>query len=254
MKDITPGDMERLQTDNYNLKAEMARPPLMRYTDEALLNSNEKKYLDIFYAWNLRNDGSETGPAIFDVWWDSLKYCMYHDEFAQTDLNLPDVADETLLRALRKDSAYTFADDITTPQKETMRDIVTLAFKKAVPALEKAEKNGNLVWGKFKNSSIRHLLRLPSFSRLHIFSGGGAGIINAYTQVHGPSWRMIVQLTDETEAYGLYPGGQSGNPGSKYYDTFIDKWVAGQYYPIHIFKKSEIQKQQNLLGVLSFSR
>ncbi|MBL0334713.1 MAG: penicillin acylase family protein [Chitinophagaceae bacterium] len=27
-----------------------------------------------------------------------------------------------------------------------------------------------------------------------------------------PSWRMIVQLTGTTEAYGVYPGGQNGKP------------------------------------------
>jgi penicillin amidase len=41
---------------------------------------------------------------------------------------------------------------------------------------------------------------------------------------------MIVHLTEKTEAYGVYPGGQSGNPGSKYYDSFVDQWAAGQYY------------------------
>jgi penicillin amidase len=59
--------------------------------------------------------------------------------------------------------------------------------------------------------------------------GGNGNIINAMTQSHGPSWRMIVHLTTPTEAYGVYPGGQSGNPGSKFYDNDIDKWVQGQY-------------------------
>ncbi|HWB25998.1 MAG TPA: penicillin acylase family protein [Chitinophagaceae bacterium] len=254
MQNITPGDMERLQTDNYNLMAEMARPPLLKYLDTSSLSGDEKKYLAIFTSWNLRNDGNEQGPTVFKLWWDSLKYCMYNDEFSRTDLYLPEVANETLLRALRKDSLYEFADDINTPKKETVRDIVTASFKKTIPVLQDAEKNGRLVWGTFKNSGIRHLLKIPSLSRLHLFSGGGDDIINAYTQFHGPSWRMVVQLTDETEAYGLYPGGQSGNPGSKYYDTFIDKWLVGQYYPIHIFKKQDIEKQQNLLGVITFSK
>jgi penicillin amidase len=52
-------------------------------------------------------------------------------------------------------------------------------------------------------------------------------IINATTASHGPSWRMIVQLTKNTEAYGVYPGGQSGNPGSKYYDDFVGTWTKG---------------------------
>jgi hypothetical protein len=50
---------------------------------------------------------------------------------------------------------------------------------------------------------------------------------------------MIVSLTPETEAWGVYPGGQSGNPGSKYYDNFIDTWVAGKYYTIWVMKQSE---------------
>ena len=84
-------------------------------------------------------------------------------------------------------------------------------------------------------------------------SGGGNNTINAYSKYHGPSWRMIVQLTDVTEAYGLYPGGQDGNPGSKYYETFIDKWLTGQYCRIQIFSQNDMAKQKNL-GVITFAK
>ena len=50
---------------------------------------------------------------------------------------------------------------------------------------------------------------------------------------------MVVSLTAKTEAYGVYPGGQSGNPGSKYYDNFIDEWVAGKYYPLWMMTNEE---------------
>jgi penicillin amidase len=50
---------------------------------------------------------------------------------------------------------------------------------------------------------------------------------------------MIVSLTDKTEAYGIYPGGQSGNPGSPYYDTFIDRWAAGSYLPLWVMGPDE---------------
>jgi len=39
-------------------------------------------------------------------------------------------------------------------------------------------------------------------------------------------------MTDKIEAYGVYPGGQNGNPGSKYYDDFIDQWAGGKYYSL----------------------
>jgi penicillin amidase len=43
---------------------------------------------------------------------------------------------------------------------------------------------------------------------------------------------MIVELGDEIEAWGVYPGGQSGNPGSTGYDTFIEDWARGEYFKI----------------------
>jgi penicillin amidase len=50
---------------------------------------------------------------------------------------------------------------------------------------------------------------------------------------------MIVQLSANTEAYGIYPGGQSGNPGSPYYDNFIDNWSNGKYYPLWMMNREE---------------
>ena len=67
--------------------------------------------------------------------------------------------------------------------------------------------------------------------RSHLQNGGYAKAINAVKKNHGPSWRMIVEMTpDGPHAQVVYPGGQSGNPGSKYYATFINNWAAGKYY------------------------
>jgi penicillin amidase len=252
MWDITPADMQQMQTDNYNLLAEMARPALLKYLEGAALNSDEQKYAETIRGWNLRNDSSEAGPTVFSTWWDNLYTAVYGDEMAQSALPLPGVDDVTLLHALLKEPNYEFADNTNTPQKETFKEAVTDAFKKSIPALKGADTSKTLAWGRFKDGGIRHLLRIPALSRLHLSGGGGNGIINAFTKYHGPSWRMIVQLTDETEAYGLYPGGQNGNPGSKYYDTFINNWVAGKYYRIQIVSKPAMAKQKSA-GVITFS-
>ena len=71
-----------------------------------------------------------------------------------------------------------------------------------------------------------------AFCKTILLLAVGRNIVNATKHSHGPSWRMIVHLTDKIEAYGVYPGGQSGNPGSKYYDSFVDQWAAGKYYTI----------------------
>jgi penicillin amidase len=166
---------------------------------------------------------------------------MYADEFAQSALPMPKMNESTMLEALLKDTAYEFADDITTPQKETVTDMVVKAFRKAVPVWDAAKKNRKLEWGKFREGGFKHLLKIPAFSKADVYAGGGKHIINAYTKetAHGPSWRMIVELTDSINAYGVYPGGQSGNPGSPFYDNGANTWIAGQYYKLQILHKED---------------
>jgi penicillin amidase len=63
---------------------------------------------------------------------------------------------------------------------------------------------------------------------------------------------MIVQLSNPTEAYGVYPGGQSGNPGSKFYDNFVDTWAHAKYYPLWVMKETEA-KDKRIIGTLTFT-
>lgn len=252
MNDITIADMQRLQTDNYNRFAEMARPVLLKYLDETKLTSDELSYLTKLKNWNLRSDADQEGPTVFKLWWDALETNVFKDEFAQTNLPLPIPDESTLLEGLLKDSTFKFVDDITTPQVETINDVVLRAFKLAEKELKNLDAEHKLAWGKFKDTGIRHLLKLPSLSRLHLITGGGANIINATSGNHGPSWRMIVQLTNKTEAYGVYPGGQSGNPGSKYYDSFVDSWASGKYYPLLFLTADEAVKSNKIKWKMTF--
>ena len=84
-------------------------------------------------------------------------------------------------------------------------------------------------WGPSKSTSIRHLLPgVDAFSALNVQIGGGRNIVNATTERTGPSWRMVVALGPKPKAYGVYPGGQSGNPGSPHYQDMIETWRTGQ--------------------------
>jgi penicillin amidase len=255
MQQATVEDMQRMQTDNYNVFAELARPVLLNYLNESMLNADEKKYVDMFRSWNLRNDTREKAPTVFNVWWDSLAVCVYGDEMAQSKLPLAWPERSTLLDGMLRGPGYSFADDINTAdQVETLGDMVLRAYKKVVPVLKAAESDQRLEWGTFKDGSVTHLLKLPSLSRLHLNGGGGEGIINAFKKDHGPSWRMVVELTDQTNAYGVYPGGQDGNPGSKYYDSFIDAWNTGKYYKLQILGEGEMKKQKGLTGKMTFTK
>jgi penicillin amidase len=254
MNNITPQDMQRLQMENYNVFAEMARPVLLRYINESALNADEKKYVDILRTWNLTNGVGEKGATVFKSVWDSLESSIWSDEISLGKLPIEWPEPSTLVESLLKDSVYQFADNISTANKvETIQDNVMTAVKEATLALKDIESKGNLAWEKYKDTKVSHLLTLPALSRLHLPIGGGSHIINATKSTHGPSWRMIVQMTDEIEAYSVYPGGQSGNPGSKYYDTFIDTWAAGKYYRIIFENREAIAKNQRTRWHIRFT-
>ena len=253
MNNINTDSMKRLQTDNYNVFAEMARPILLKYIKRKHLDDEEQNFVDTLANWNLRNEANETGPALFTTWWDSLQTCIYGDEFAQSRLPMPNLNRSTMLEALLKDTAYEFADDITTPQKETVADMVAKAFQEAMPVWREAQKNKRLEWAAFRVGGFYHLLKIPAFSRMDVMAGGGENTINAYEKErnHGPSWRMIVELTDTINAYGVYPGGQSGNPGSQWYDNGANTWIAGNYYKLQLLHKQDFISN-NYKGKLVF--
>ena len=255
LTNATAQDIQRLQMDNYNVFAEMARPVLMKYIDQTSLTADEKKYINILSSWNLVSDVKEKGASVFNVIWDSLETTIWSDEFAgaTTSLGWPD--EITLLESIKRDSLYSFADNIKTPsKKETIADAVMEAVKKATAVLVKADKEGKLDWAAFKDTRVSHLLKINALSSLHLPIGGGKHIINATTETHGPSWRMIVHMTDDIEAFGVYPGGQNGNPGSKYYDTFMNHWATGKYYPILFMHLKDAPNNKRVKWLMSFTK
>ena len=241
---VTVKDMMDLQNNNYNVFAEYARPVLLKYVDREKLNSEEKHHLDLIENWSLFNDPQEKAVVCFNAWWDSLEAKIFMDDLDRGQYKLPEPDRFVLLEALLKDSAFAFIDNIHTPSIESLQQQVTVALQSASGNLKKIEKERGLSWGAYKNTTVYHLLKtnaLP-FARTGIITGGGEGIVNATRHDHGPSWRMIVHLTDQVEAFGIYPGGQSGHPGSKYYDNFIDAWSKGEYHKIQFIEKTDRNK------------
>jgi penicillin amidase len=246
MNGITIDDMKKLQYNYFSTLAEDGRPVLLKYVKENELNSDAKKYLDIVKSWNLEAGPASKGQTIYQCWWDSLAAAIWSDELSKTNPASPLPEEQTTLELLLKDSSsLKYIDNINTSKTETLYDDVTDALNKASVELAKYEKEDKLEWSKFKKPTVYHLLKdLLPFARSGLNVGGSDFVINAVTKSHGPSWRMIVQLSEETEAYGVYPAGQNGNPGSKYYDSFVDRWARGEYYKLWMMKPTEVSDKK----------
>jgi len=254
LNNISISDMQKLQNNNYNVFAEMAIPILLRNIDSTKLTNDELRFLNMVSSWNLYNDVQEKGTTCFSIWWDSLNTVILNDDLVREKIPVIKPEKFVLLEAISKDSNFIFIDDLSTDKLETLKDQVTLALQKASIKLTELEKENKLTWGAFKNTTVYHLLRSNTmpFAREGLNIGGGVGIVNATTHDHGPSWKMIIEMDTPIKAVGVYPGGQSGNPGSKYYDSFIDTWAKGEYYDLTMMKQKDIE-QKNYKWKMKFS-
>ncbi len=249
MENISPEDMMALQTSNYDMFAEEARPVLLKNVKESGLSTDEKKYFGLLKEWDLSNEAKSKGPTVFSMVWEKFMHLVFDDDFKNAPAVVMYPFESSLLDGVLRDSAYKFLDNTETTQKETLQDDVTAAFKTAAVELKKLEAEGRLEWAKYRGIHITHLTKLNPFNSAALPVGGGVHSINAIKteegkQDHGPSWRMVISLTQNTEAYGVYPGGQSGNPGSKFYDNFVNQWASGKYYTLWMMTKEEVNSKK----------
>lgn len=237
--------MKKMQSDNYNVQASLTLPTLLRVIDRSKLKGEELDALQALDKWNYMDNKDSKATVYYEAWNDEFQSMLW-DEMADPSLPMrrPNVFKTAYF--IREDSTSAFYDNQQTGEKETREMIVLQSFDKAMSRLK--DKYGSLAsikdWGTHKATMVHHMSpALDAFSRMNAYCGGNRGIINATSHEHGPSWRMIVDFGD-MKAYCLYPGGQSGNPGSKFYDDMIDKWANGEYYVAKFEPKEQLDKEK----------
>ncbi len=244
---ITPQDMMTLQNDAYNLRAAESLPVMMDSLDFSALSAEESDAFDLLRKWNFNNDVNLAAPTLYETWWSNL-YNLIWDEFADKSwpLYYPSVANTIyIMKNYPGDSCF---DQTSTTAKEYLSDLLLASFKNTYKELEewKTTRNEDYKWGSYRGVYIQHLARLKPFSRYDIAVNGGKNIVAANKENHGQSWKMVVALGDNVNAWGIYPGGQSGNPGSYYYDNMVDDWAKGVHYPL-LFMKSRSGDRERLI-------
>ncbi|GJQ63324.1 MAG: beta-lactam antibiotic acylase [Melioribacteraceae bacterium] len=227
--------MKTMQGDSYNIFAERF---LKLFFSHVTLDDteNNKAVYDTLKNWQYTNASKLAAPIIFEYLLQSTSEEIWNDNITIDSLNLAmPVRDVTLLTLEENNQSY--IDNLTTPQEEDIKNILIMAFNKTCENIKSdlGSDLSKISWGKNRGTVIRHLARVPALGTNYLPTSGNYNTINATNYTHGPSWRMIVSLTDTIEAYGHYPGGQSGNPGSRFYNNFIDDWLDMKYYKLNFY-------------------
>lgn len=254
MTAATVDSLRMLQNDNFNVDARRILPTLLEVLAADAATAEQQEF-GIISNWDYRNDADAVGASIFEYWMDELPKALWEDEFSADEGLLYPSRDRTFSLIENDPEAKWFDDTRTADTVESMTDVVCGSFMTAIRKLR--ERYGPLspdrwAWATVKHTRIMHLVpAFTSFGRTDIHNGGGGEVVNATTGTHGPSWRMVVELDrDWPKAYGLYPGGQSGNPGSVYYDNMIDRWAEGKLDTLLFMRELKSEPQQ-LLYTLS---
>ena len=246
MKQITPEDMMALQADNYNQKAADVLPLMLDSLNDNQLRGESLELYKLLRDWDFRNEVNRRAPTVFAIWWNQLKEILW-DEMEGKSVALTTPTDAATIHYLKNYPQDSMVDRQGTTHRETVNDLLNESFASTEQVLSNwvAENNTEYTWGNYKATSIQHMLRLAPFGIYNVPIGGGRGIVNATSERHGPSWRMVVELSDPVKIWGVYPGGQSGNPGSVYYDNQVDAWAAGN--PYRLQKLASPEENANLL-------
>ncbi len=240
MPKATIQDMFALQQDNYSILASKTLPVMLGYC-----STMSSKYLDTLRKWDYVLTGSGEAATMYQLWWRNLYSDIWKDEFSAVPgyvIPLPELTMQFMLA----DTALKYYDNKRTSKTETLRDMVMQSYRETVDSLDKQEKSLGLAWYKAKNTSVTHLAKIPAFSYSSINTGGWGNTVNAMKSDHGPSWRMVVQMGKDIEAYGVYPGGQSGNPGSRYYADYVQHWAEGKYYKLVFLPDADKQNADKI--------
>jgi penicillin amidase len=110
-------------------------------------------------------------------------------------------------------------------------------------------------WGKLHSSMFVHPMApiLDRDERAQVNVGplpraGGPHTVNVssyqadnFRQIHGASFRMVLDVGNWDNSRAINTPGQSGNPASPHYRDLAASWAEGKYFPL-LYSKQAVEK------------
>ncbi|MCJ8209281.1 penicillin acylase family protein [Mucilaginibacter sp. RS28] len=252
MQKATVDSMRNLQTDNYSIFAHDVMAEMLKNIDITKLDENQLEAVKLLEKWDLRYDENSVGASIFDTWWKNFYDMIWQDNFGKPEDNLKLPSRDRTVQLMLQEPQSKWFDNLETPVVETCADLLSQSFAKTVSQLHKkyGKPGTEWEWGNVKETYLNHLANIPGMGVGKYKAGGTSTTVNALIGGHGPSWRMVVQLGPKVKGYGVFPGGESGNPGSYFYDNMFNTWRKGQLNEL-LFLQSANESSSRIKSTLT---
>jgi penicillin amidase len=265
---ISVDDIEAMQINNFDYSAAYILPYVFNnvYVDSNILTAL-KEWAISETKFEMNKDSS--GAAAWAVFYKNFAEQTF-EELVVTD-NLgneislqPGNSDSTseIFRALLKDPNHILWDDINTPQKENLTDILERALLLAderIVELFDTDDYDKWSWGELHTitypTNLLGEAGIPILTNLvnigPVEAGGSSFAINStdwgfgedFTIGSYPSMRMVVDLSNFDNSRTILPSGQSGHVMSKYYDDQVENWIENNMYILN-FSREQVELNQ----------
>ncbi len=249
---LTPARFAAVQTSLTDQLAARMVPELLTALHGTALSSAERSAVSLLATWPATMGAGAPAAtvwwpfwgdylsAVFQPWWNQAK--------VPTDSDREGLAVSVDQASLDEDlEAWTLGDPanpaFTLPsgERRTAPQVMRQAFATAVAHLSSVLGGtpSQWTWGRLHSRAFPALSGTNGLGYGPRAAGGDPftpDVANGgLTATSGPSWRMIVTLSPAgVSAQGVYPGGQSENPASPWYQDQVPLWWDGRYLPVPV--------------------
>jgi penicillin G amidase len=233
----SPDDFRRYQADQHAVQIDFLRPSLERLPALTARADTLRRRL---LRWN--GDAAVDRAEPLALWhvMRALRALAWDEPAFE---GRPAPSDPQLLGLLRDAPALSAWDVAATADvRETAPVLLARALDAAADTL--AQRYGRdwtrARWGDHQRIVFRHLTRADALRALwrgpYPYGGFEATLspASAPMTTHSASWRVVVDLSGPApRGYGVYPGGQSGDPASARYADFLPFYLGFHLYPLY---------------------
>jgi len=249
---LTTAAFAAVQTSLTDQLAARIVPKLLTALDGASLSSSERAELPLLANWNATMAENSAAASVWWTFWGDYVADVFQPWWNQAKVpvrkDLAGLAVSVGQFSLVEDlEAWTLGDpanpafSLPSGQPRTAAQVMRKAFATAVTHLA-ATLGGapsSWTWGRLHTREFPAVSGADGLGYGPRPAGGDLFTPDAadggLTATTGPSWRMIVSLSGAgVSAEGVYPGGQSENPASPWYDDLVPLWWDGRYLPVPV--------------------
>ncbi len=246
---LSVDDFKQMHQDIYCPQAAELTPKIIKVLEERFASEDGKKAKGILSRWDFKMAKDSAGACLFEMTYRKMMGNIFKDELGEDLFKKylkTSVFPPRAVRAMVEKGSSPWFDNINTPEKEGLEEIIALSMNQTLSGLKETlgDNMDKWGWGKIHTLTFEHVLGkkrpLDLIFNLGPFPVGGNlltvnkkkySLDDSYHANHGASMRMIVDFSDMDGSLHVLPTGESGQLKSPNYQDQIPLYLSGRYHP-----------------------